>query len=88
MRSEHQIIRRLDSIQDMIVTKGLKIIKRCPMFVVMNAPVDSQNPLLKAIWSKISLLIRYNDNLGMITGSLLYPLELALVFSLKARLPR
>jgi SAM-dependent methyltransferase len=83
LRSEHQVIRGLDSIQDMIVRKGFKIIKRCPMFAVMNAPVDSQNRLLKAIWTKISSLIRYNENLGMIIGALLYPLELTLVFSLK-----
>lgn len=75
-RSLHEIHARLDDV-------GLEIVTRRPMFVLMNVPIDSGSKTLHAYWRSLERgLVRF-PALGGTVGSLLYPIERALVFVMR-----
>ena len=48
------------------------------MFVLMNGPADTRNPLLKAWWLVVLSLVSLGEPVGRTLGALLYPVELLL----------
>src|SRR5215469_16613459 len=40
-RSDHQVSRSLKEIEAIVRTSGFRIVRRAPMFILMNAPIDS-----------------------------------------------
>jgi len=81
-RWHHGVNRSLADIEDSLARAGLRITRRGPMFVLMNDPGDTRGPVWRALWSWLTLPLRFNRRVGMVTGyllgALLYPLELAL----------
>lgn len=53
-----------------------EVVKRRPMFVVMNAPARGGRPLLHAWWQRAHALLTTRPQIGGALGAALYPLEL------------
>lgn len=58
---------------------GLEVLARRPMFVLMNAPVDSDNRLLWSLWRMLERAVSRRPAVGFWAGGALYPLERVLV---------
>jgi len=74
-----QISRSEDEIVGLLRANGLEPVRRDPMFVLLNGPVDSDNPLLKAWWGGLTRVVSFRDQLGNVLGAVLYPVELLAV---------
>jgi SAM-dependent methyltransferase len=77
-RAVHQVSRLRSDIESSLAANGLTIIERRPMFVLMNAPVDTQSALLKAFWSRLESQLKKSERHSRILGGALYPLEIGL----------
>jgi SAM-dependent methyltransferase len=83
VRLDHQVSRPLAEVEEMLDSAGFELLLRRPMFVLMNAPVDSRNPLLRISWKlREGVLVRW-PSVGAVLGPALFPLELALVAGLR-----
>jgi 2-polyprenyl-3-methyl-5-hydroxy-6-metoxy-1,4-benzoquinol methylase len=71
-RSEEEILRLLRA-------SGLEPVARAPMFVLLNGPVDSRNPLLRVWWALLTRVVSYREALGLVLGAILLPVELVAV---------
>jgi 2-polyprenyl-3-methyl-5-hydroxy-6-metoxy-1,4-benzoquinol methylase len=78
VRGDHQVSRSLQEISDIVAKAGFQIIRRVPMFILMNAPVDISAPWPLKFWRLAMLPVRAVPLLGSIYGALLYPVELQL----------
>jgi 2-polyprenyl-3-methyl-5-hydroxy-6-metoxy-1,4-benzoquinol methylase len=78
LRSHHQVSRPLVSIERILQETGFKILDRIPMFVIMNAPVDTRNRFLPLTWKLITSTARRGEFASNATGCVLYPIELFL----------
>lgn len=78
LRSQHQVSRPLVSIERILQESGFKILDRIPMFVIMNAPVDTNNRILPSTWKLIRTTAKKGKFASDVTGCMLYPLELLL----------
>ena len=83
IRSVHQVSRTLNIIEKTLIRNGFEIVERCPMFVLMNAPIDSTKHINNLFWKAIVTSIRCNEIIGLILGGILYPLELILTSLMK-----
>jgi len=70
--------RTLQFVTDLVRKNGLEIVRRAPVFVVMNYPVDTRSALLKRFWLLATLPASYFEFMGHLYGALLYPIDLAL----------
>lgn len=77
LRTSHQVSRSLDDIARLLEDAGLEIVRRRPVFVLMNTPVDSTNRFLKVLFPRIQLLARGRST-GWLAGAALLPVELVL----------
>jgi SAM-dependent methyltransferase len=82
VRLEHQVSRSLDAIEGLLSRAGFEIVLRRPMFVLMNAPLDSRSRILHRSWRTIRSLVSRHEALGSLVGALLFPVELLLVSAL------
>jgi hypothetical protein len=73
-RDAAQRRRSLREIERLLKANGMQIFGRIPMFVLMNAPIDSPNSNLRAYWNGLHKLVARSEMLGWIAGSALYPL--------------
>lgn len=78
LRSQHQVSRSLVSIERILQESGFKIVDRIPMFVIMNAPVDTNRRVLTSTWKLIRTTTRKGKFASNFSGCMLYPLELIL----------
>lgn len=78
IRTPVQASRRLPEIERTLQGAGFEIVRRDPMFVLMNAPVDTTNPRLKRRWASFEKRLRSDPSYGARAGRRLYPLEIAL----------
>lgn len=79
-RSQNQASRPLEAIEKILSQNGFTIIKRRPMFVIMNAPVDTNRSELRSLWTYvITRPIRSSEKTGLVIGGILYPFELMLL---------
>lgn len=79
LRSARQVSRSLSVIQKALRENNFEVILRRPMFVLMNAPVDTNRSVLRLMWRTITSLVRHSDRMAYLVGNVLYPLELLLV---------
>lgn len=82
-RAQHEVIRSLNEIEVLLEKTGFKVKTRIPIFAIMNYPVDSKSNIPKAIWRRMTLIVRKLPILGFALGALLYPFELILTSCLK-----
>ena len=74
----------MDIIQKVLSENNLKVLLRRPMFVLMNAPVDTNKSLLKGIWRReIGNTVQRGEISALIACNILYPIELFLVSVIK-----
>jgi SAM-dependent methyltransferase len=77
-RSDHQVSRSLAEIERIVRKSGFRIIRRAPMFVLMNAPIDTTSRWPMLAWRAFMAPVHFVPLLGSVYGVALYPLELAL----------
>jgi 2-polyprenyl-3-methyl-5-hydroxy-6-metoxy-1,4-benzoquinol methylase len=82
-RGVHQVSRSLEEIEAAVHGAGFEIVRRRPMFALLNAPVDSHSRLLHSSWWLLASLAARGELVGRAVGGLVYPLELALVARLR-----
>ena len=77
----HQVSRTYAEIVAMLSESGFEVLRRAPVFFLMNRPLKSSSAVLGATWNMISRVTRMTDRpyLGDWLGAALYPLELASV---------
>ncbi len=78
-RSLHHVNRSLGEVEAAVADAGLAVEHRCPVFVLMNEPVDSDSSALGAWWHALSGGLTRANALGPAVGAALYPLEMGLV---------
>jgi SAM-dependent methyltransferase len=78
IRTPVQASRSLEQIERVVRAAGFDIVRREPMFVLMNAPVDSTNAWLKHRWVGFEKRLRSDPAYAARAGRRLYPLEVAL----------
>lgn len=83
VRVQHQASRSLAEIEQALTDAGFVVERRRPVFVLLNAPVDSGSRLLHAWWKALSIAASRSDALGWLAGAVAYPLELALIALLR-----
>jgi SAM-dependent methyltransferase len=83
LRLPHQVSRTLPQIECVVTEAGLEILRRRPLFCLMNAPHDSRVGLHRLWWRALSGAAAHSETVGAATGALLYPLELAIVSRLR-----
>lgn len=76
--SAHQVCRKLDYIERLLLAAGFHIVERLPMFYLMNTPLDTTNSFVKAWWKVYARIIRTTELAGLLAGALLYPIEICL----------
>jgi 2-polyprenyl-3-methyl-5-hydroxy-6-metoxy-1,4-benzoquinol methylase len=76
-REEHWVGRTREDILRALSLQRLRIQRRVPVFVCMNAPVAS-SAVPRFLWRVAMAPVRYVPALGHIYGAALFPLELAL----------
>ena len=77
-RVQHQVSRSLEESQAAVRRAGLEIVRRVPMFVVMNYPADSGSRLARTAWTAAIGPASLAEPIGWAIGAALFPLELAL----------
>jgi len=78
VRVDHQVSRPLKEIEDALAANGLNVVRRAPMFVVMNAPIDSSARWAMFAWRGFLAPVHLVPVLGHIYGACLFPIELFL----------
>lgn len=82
-RAIHQVSRSLEDIEENLKKTGFQILKRVPMFVLMNFPVDSKSHLIRVMWNLMVAPVRVSEEFGFILGGFLYPSEIILTYFLR-----
>ena len=78
VRSEHQANRTLNQISDVLCRVGFRVVKRVPMFVLMNTPIDFPFELSRDLWRLMMAPVKLVPALGHLYGATLFPLEIVL----------
>ena len=78
-RVEHRASRTLADIERQLDAAGFDVVRRSPMFVLMNDPDDTDSALPVWLWKAAFGVVSLAEPLGAFAGWLLYPLELRLV---------
>jgi len=74
-RAGHQVSRSLSEIASILQKAGFQIVRRRPMFVLMNYPVDTESRICKLLWAALTFPIYKSEILGYIIGAIVYPAE-------------
>jgi len=82
-RARHQVSRSLEDITAILREIGFRIIRRTPMFVLMNDPVDQPHRFFRWAWIIFETFVQKTNFLGQIYGTVVYPWELLLTRYLK-----
>src|SRR5215472_3413538 len=78
-RSRTQVNRTLEKVDQAIQKAGMRMIKRVPMFVVMNTPFDTQWVPAAWLWRQFMKPLVFLPWLGNLYGAALFPLECLLL---------
>jgi SAM-dependent methyltransferase len=78
VRGENQVSRSLSDIEKKLHMTGFDIIRRTPVFILMNYPIDSDSNLRKLLWRAAMFLVNRNEAIGFLLGACLYPIDLML----------
>jgi len=82
-RSGTQVNRTLATYRNELERNGLRILRRVPMFVLMNTPLDVKAALVRRIWKLAMVPLQFFPQLGHLYGAGLYPAECVLTRVLK-----
>lgn len=82
-RAHHQVSRPIEEIEAAVAGAGFEVVERRPMFVLLNAPVDSRSRVLGATWQTLCSASVRRNALGGILGAVAFPLELALLSTVR-----
>ena len=82
-RTEHQVIRDMQWVLDLLRRTGFAIESRRPLLVMMNTPIDSGNATLERSWAVLTSMLRRWPRIAPVAGAALYPVELALTSALR-----
>jgi SAM-dependent methyltransferase len=76
---QHQVSRTNAEILGLLAESGFEVVRRAPVFFLMNRPLKSSNALLARVWSLIVRVtgMTHRPYLGNWLGALLYPIELS-----------
>jgi hypothetical protein len=69
------VSRLRSDIEASLKRNGLQIIERRRMFVLMNAPVDTQSRRLKAFWTRLEAQLKKGERQSRLIGAALYPVD-------------
>jgi len=75
VRGVHIVHRSRAQVQAALKDAGFEIVDVYPMFILLNAPVDSNNPLLRFWWWGLYQVAARCHRLGGILAAIIYPLE-------------
>ena len=78
-RASTQVNRTIQNVTGGLSRTGFRILRRIPMFVLMNAPVDSWWKHALLVWKLFMKPVAMYPRLGSLYGAVLYPLEVFLV---------
>ena len=78
-RATHQVSRSLAESTRCVEDAGFEVVKRVPMFVLMNFPADSTSNLARWAWKAMAGVAMLGEPLGWVLGAALYPIERLLV---------
>lgn len=81
VRVTHQVSRSLGEITAALGRAGFDVVRRVPMFVLMNYPADTRSRLARLGWTALVSPAMVSDRLGGLLGRILFPLERKLVRS-------
>lgn len=76
--SPTQVSRTLEQIERVVAAAGLEVVDRRPALYLMNSPIDSSSPAMRAWWSVLSAAVSRSEALGWVAGAVLFPLEVLL----------
>jgi len=79
VRGVHIVHRSRQCVQGALSNAGLELVNVVPMFILMNAPVDSRNPLLRCWWWSLYQLCARSHVAGGLLAKCLYPVEMLLL---------
>lgn len=79
VRIEHQASRSLADITCELNAAGLQVVRRVPMFVLLNTPLDSERRLAQWWWAFVSAIAARGELPGRLLGAAVYPFELGLL---------
>jgi SAM-dependent methyltransferase len=78
VRAEHVAFRPLEQVTALLAKTGFEVVRRVPMFVVMEEPLDSTSQWYCFLWKLMSFPVKRSEVAGFLIGAMLYPLELIL----------
>jgi SAM-dependent methyltransferase len=81
--SGHVWFRPLGLTKEVLHQCGFKVLRRSPIFVMMNEPTDSRSQFRKHLWGILQRIISKSEVAGLILGAGLYPAEVLLASTLK-----
>lgn len=77
-RGLHVVFHSLSHIERLLAKSGFEILKRRPVFVVMNEPVDTRNAVVGFLWKLMTYPVRKSEIVGWLWGAALYQVDLLL----------
>jgi SAM-dependent methyltransferase len=78
-RSPHHVSRSLAEVEPELTKVGLNVVMRCPVFVLMNEPIDSCSKAWRFLWRVLMYPVRKSETVGYVLGALFYLIDSVLV---------
>jgi SAM-dependent methyltransferase len=78
-RSPHHVSRSLAEVEQALAQAGLCVVTRCPVFVLMNEPIDSCSRVWRFMWRALMYPVRKSEAVGYILGACLFCIDSLLV---------
>ena len=78
-KQEHFTTRSLATYTAALERNGLRVVRRHPVFHLLNRPLDSRSPVLHRWWGLVMRVCKWHPALGGALAAAVYPLELLLV---------
>jgi len=75
LSGEHVTFRSLNRVELLLRNTGFAVLRRVPMFVLMEEPLDSRSSVYRFLWKLATYPARHSGLAGFVLGALLYPLE-------------
>ncbi|HEX9166125.1 MAG TPA: methyltransferase domain-containing protein [Gemmatimonadales bacterium] len=74
-RVTHQVSRTLTESERLVRAAGFEIVRRVPMFVVMNYPADTRGKVARWAWTAMVAPAALAEPLGWAVGAILAPID-------------
>ncbi len=82
VRRRHFVARSIDETESAVRDAGFEIVRRQPMFVLMNIPVDTTSKWPRRLWKRVERALK-KETPGLLIGGALYPVDRLLTKVLK-----